>query len=154
GQERMVFQHIERIPAHVRNLQIRTRRRNAIDFARDPPKTWSDLVFASALRHQLHADTNTEEWFAIFSYALLNRLDHTGNFVKARAAIGEGADAGKHDPLRARDRIRITGDGDPLLGTAFTRSALESLCSRMQIARPVVDDCHAHRWAPGSGNSP
>src|SRR5215472_18305000 len=81
GKERMVFQHIERIPAHMRNLQIRTQRRNAIDFARDPPETRCYFVFESALRHQLHPDTNAEEGLAIFSYALFKRIDHTRNFV-------------------------------------------------------------------------
>src|SRR5262249_33022485 len=145
GKERMVFQYIERIPAHMRDLQIRTRRRNAIDFACDPPETWCYFVFASALRHQLHPDTDAEEGLATFSYAMLQRIDHTGNFVEPAAAIGECANAGKHNPFGARDRIRIAGDGDRLLEAAFARRAFEGLCSRMQVARPVVDDSNAHR---------
>src|SRR5262249_56015733 len=39
GKERMVFQYIERIPAHMRNLQIPTPHPNAIDFASHPPPT-------------------------------------------------------------------------------------------------------------------
>src|SRR5262249_59931414 len=97
GKERMVFQSIEGFPAHMRNLQIRTRRRNAIDFACDPAETRRYSVFASALRHQLHPDTDAEEGLAIFSYALLQRIDHTGNFVEPTAAIGECTNARQHN---------------------------------------------------------
>src|SRR5262245_54199351 len=133
GKERMVFQHTERIPAHMRDLQIRTRRHNAIDFACDPPETWCYFVFASALSHQLHPDTDAEEGLAILSYAMLQRIDHTRNFVEPTAAIGECANAGKHNPLGARDRIRIAADSDPLFEAAFTDRTLEGFCSRMQI---------------------
>ena len=80
-----------------------------------------------------------------FSYALLKRIDHTGNFVEPAAAIGKGTHARQHNALGARDRIRIAGNGDRLRETAFTRSALEGLGSGVQIARPVVDDGNAHR---------
>src|SRR5262249_58686402 len=113
GKKRMVFQYIERIPAHMRNLQIRTRRRNAIDFACDPAETRRYSVFASALRHQLHSDTDAEEALAIFSYALLQRIDHTGNFVEPTAAIGESTNSRKHNPRRARELIRIPGNDAP-----------------------------------------
>src|SRR4029077_6804007 len=143
GKERMVFQHTERIPAHMRDLQIRTRRRNAIDFACDPLETWCYFVFASSLRHQLHPDTDAEEGLAISSYALLQRIHHTGNFVEPAAAIGECTNAGQHNPIGAWYRIRIAGDSDPLFEAALSGRALEGFCSRMQIARPVVDDSNA-----------
>src|SRR5262245_12597810 len=145
GEERVTFQHIESIPAHMRNFQIRTRRRNTIDFTRDPPKTWCYFVFASALRHQLHSDADAEEGPAIFSYALLKGIDHTRNFVEPAAAIGECANAGQHNTLSARECVRITGDGDRLFEAAFTRRAFEGQIGRVQIARPVIDDSNAHR---------
>ena len=39
--------------------------------------------------------------------ASVERLHHAGHGVEAAAAIGEGADAGQHDVLGARDVVRV-----------------------------------------------
>ena len=44
----------------------------------------------------------------------------------------------------------MIGSSQPFLA----RGALERLRRRMQIARAVIDDRHAHRGAPGCGNRP
>src|SRR5262249_44167484 len=59
-EQRMRAALIERIPAHVRNLQARVGGRDAIDLARDPAEPRRHLVLAPALGHQLHADADAE----------------------------------------------------------------------------------------------
>src|SRR5690242_11062052 len=54
-EQRVRPQHVERVPAHVRDFQRRVRRRDAVDLAGDPAEAGRHLVFAPALGHQLHA---------------------------------------------------------------------------------------------------
>ena len=81
-------------------------------------------------------------------------IDHAGNVVEPAPAIGKGADAGQHHAIGGRHRVGIARHNNRLIVPAFARSAFEGFRRRMQIARAVVDNGDAHRWAPGSGNKP
>ena len=153
-EQRVGLQHIERVPAHVRNFQRCIVRRDAIDLAGDPAEARRHLIFASALGHQLHADANAEKRLRPAAYALIQCIDHARNSVEPAPAIGKGADAGQHHAVRARDLRRIAGDHDGLIVPALARGAFEGLRRRVQIAGAVVDDGDAHRPLPGSGNRP
>ena len=118
------------------------------------PRPGVTSIFAAALGHELHADTNAEKRPALLADALVQRLDHAGNRIETAPAIRKGADAGQHHAVGARDRVGIAGHHDRLIVAALARGALEGLGGGMQIARAVVDDGDAHRGAPGSGNRP
>ena len=60
-EQRMRPLRVERVPAHMRDLQRRVRRRDAVDLAGDPAQSRGHLVFAAALGHELHADADAEE---------------------------------------------------------------------------------------------
>ena len=98
------------------------------------PKSGRYLIFAPALGHQLHTDTNAEKRPSVLPHALLEGVDHARNFVEPAAAIGECADAGQHDAISARYRIGIARHCNWLFVSALTRGAFESLRRRMQIA--------------------
>ena len=150
----VLARNVERVPAHVRNFQVRIGRRDAIDLAGDPAQALRHLVFAPALGQQLHADADAEERPALLAHRLLERGDHAVDRIETAAAIGKGADAGKHDAVGGGHHIRIAGHDDRLVEAGFVRRALERLGGRVQIAGAVVDDRNAHRSAPGSGNRP
>src|SRR5580692_225925 len=145
---------IERVPAHVRDFQARIARHDAIDFAGDPAQTFRNLVFAPALGQQLHADADAEERPALLPHRLVQRSDHAIHRVEAAPAIGKGAYTRQHDTVRLRHHRGIVGHHDGLAEAGLVRGALERFCSRVQVTGAVIDDRHAHRRAPGSGNSP
>src|SRR5580704_15295145 len=145
---------IERVPAHVRDFQVRIARHDAIDFAGDPTQAFRHFIFTAALGQELHADANAEERLASLAHRLVQRPDHAVHRVEAAPAIGEGADTRQHDTVRLRHHRRIVGHHDGLTEAGLVRGAFECFCGRVQVTGAVVDDRHAHRRAPGSGNSP
>ena len=54
---------------------------------------------------QLHADTDAQEWRALFQHLFAQRLHHAGHGAEAPHAIGEGAHAGQHDPFGVQDHF-------------------------------------------------
>src|SRR6185295_16724099 len=153
-QQRMGLQHVEGVPAHVRNLQIRIGGLDAVDFAGDPAEAGCHLIFAPAFSHQLHADTDAEKRFPALPYTLSKGVDHSRNFVESAAAISECANAGQDDAVGTRHCIWIARHSNWLFVSAFTCGPFKCLGRRMQIAGAIVDDGNAHRCAPGSGNKP
>src|SRR4051812_14860627 len=153
-EQRVVAALVERIPAHVRDLQIRIAWCNAVDFAGNPPQAFDDFVFAAALGHQLHADADAEEGPTFFAHGLVQRIHHAGHGVEPAAAICEGTDTGQHDAIGRAHRIRIVGHQNRLIVTGLARRAFEGFRRRVQIARAVVDDRNRHDRACGCGNSP
>src|SRR5215813_4244788 len=153
-EQRMRPARIERVPAHMRDLQTWIRRRDAFDLARDPAQPRRHLVFAAALGHELHADANAEERSAARAHAVVERLHHAADSVEPTPAIGEGADARQHHAVGAGDLLGFARHHDRLRQPFLARGALERLRRRMQIARAVIDDGDGHRGAPGCGNKP
>src|SRR5215467_14109903 len=153
-EQRMRPARIERVPAHMRDLQTWIRRRDAFNLARNPAQPLRHLVFAAAFGHELHADANAEERPAAHAHAVVERLHHAADGIEPAPAIGEGADARQHHALGAGDLLRIARHHDRLRQTFLARGALERFRRRVQIARAVIDDGDAHRGAPGCGNKP
>src|SRR5215468_11081438 len=153
-EQRMRPARIERVPAHMRDLQTWIRRRDAFDLARNPAQPRRDLVFAAALGHELHADANAEKRPAARAHAVVERLDHAADGVEPAPAIGEGADARQHHAVGAGDLLGFARHHDRLRQPFLARGALERFRRRMQIARAVIDDGDGHRGAPGCGNKP
>jgi hypothetical protein len=116
------------------DLQSRIGRHDAVNFASDPTEPFGNFEFAAALRHQLHADTDAKERPALSAHTRVKRINHTGNRIQAVAAIREGADAGKHDPVRAYHHIGVAGHHDRLIVPGFPRRTFEGFRSGMQIA--------------------
>src|SRR6185312_10919026 len=152
--QRMHLYQIQRVPAHVRNFQFRISRRYAVDFAGNPAEARGCLIFAPPLGHQLHTDADSEKRLSLFSYALLERINHAWDGIKAAPAIGKCTHTRQHDPLGARDGVGIAGDEDRLLVSALTRGTFKSLGGGVEIARTIIDNGNAHPRPPGSGNSP
>ena len=150
GKQRVVAHHLERVPAHVRDFQLRVGGRDLHHVAGNPAEPVDGLLLQPALGHELAADANAEEGLSAPDHLLLQRLDHAGDRAEAAPAIGEGADARQHDPLGAGHHIGIGGHDDRVAGVP--RSALEGLCGGVQVARAVIDDGDAHR--SGSGKRP
>src|SRR5262245_2089082 len=153
-EQRMRLDRVERIPTHVRDLQLGIGGRDLVDLPADPAEAIGDFVFEPALGHELHADTDAEERTAALVHPLVERIDHAVDGVETAPAIGEGADAGQYDAVGARYRVRTAGHHDRLRDAGFARRALERLGGRMQIAGAIVDNGNGHRWAPGCGNRP
>src|SRR4026207_2265975 len=126
GNHWMIRQHVERVPSHVRDLQIGVGRRYAVDLARYPTETRRDPIFASALGHQLHAYADAEERLALLAHSLFKRIDHSGNFIEPPAAICECTDARQHDAIGPRDGVGIAGDDNRPAVTPFAARWVES----------------------------
>src|SRR5215510_3907891 len=92
----MRLHRIERVPAHMRDLQAQIGRCNAIDLAWDPAEPFDHFVFAPTLGHELHADADSEEWPALLANPEIERLDHADNRIEAAPAVCECANARQH----------------------------------------------------------
>src|SRR5580698_7687589 len=146
--------HIERVPAHVRDFQIRIARRDAIDLAGNPAEPFLHLVFQSAFGQKLHADANTEERPPFPAHGLFKRFAHPINGIEPALAIGKRTDPRQHHAVGLRHDRRIAGDNDRLIDAAVARRALERLRCGVQVTRAVIDNGDAHRPMPGCGKSP
>ena len=94
---------VEGVPAHVRDLEGGIARLDAGDLAGDPAEALGHLVFAAAFGHELHADADAEKRPAAPAHGVVERLDHAGQGIEAAPAVGEGADARKHDAIGRTD---------------------------------------------------
>ena len=132
---------LERVPAHVRDLQRRVARRDPVDLAGDPAEPVGDLVFAAALGHELHADADAEKRPALAAHGFLQRLDHARHRVEAAPAIGERADARQHHAIGLAHRVGIAGHHDRL-------ARARSRAPRARTPWPPNADCRSRnrRW--------
>src|SRR5947209_4372614 len=124
-EQRMRFVRVQRIPAHVRNLQIGIVGFDAVDLARDPAEPLDNLVLAAAFGHQLHADADAEERARFLTYRLVQRLDHARHRIEPAPAVRERPDTGQHDAIGGAHRVGIAGDDDRLVVTGLARRALQ-----------------------------
>src|SRR5215813_9235660 len=145
---------VQRVPPHMRNLQRRIARHDAVDLAGDPAEARRDFIFAAALRHQLHADADAEKRPAVAAHGFLQRLDHPVDRIQPAAAIREGADARQDHAVGTAHRVGIARHHDRLVAAGLAHRPLERFCRRVQVAGAIVHDGDAHARAPGWGNSP
>src|SRR5262249_17619359 len=153
-EQRMRPTRVESVPAHMRDFQIRIGWRDPFDLTRDPAQSRWHFVFAAAFRHELHADANAEERPAATTHAVIECLHHPFDGIEPAPTIGKRADAWQHHAIGASDLLGIARHHNRLCQSFLARGALERLCRRVQIARPVIDDGDAHRGAPGCGKRP
>ena len=127
------------VPAHMRHAKALARL-DARDLAADPSEPRRRAILAARLRHQLHADTNTEEGFAARETGGFQRLDHAGLRAQSGGAIGEMPDARQHDPLGGKNVVRPVGDADLMARSGQTRGFTQGAAGRVQVSGSVVDE--------------
>src|SRR5690606_26306260 len=98
---------VERVPAHVWDLECGVGRLNGRDLALDPPQTLMHATLEATMRHELHADANAEKRPALLPHGALERVAHAGNPMESLIAIGEGTDARQNHAVRRGDLIGI-----------------------------------------------
>ncbi len=135
---------LERVPAHVRDLEPRIGGPDRRDVAGNPAEALGGLVFEAAGREQLRPDADAEERLALLPHRLRQRLDHAGDGVEAAPAVGEGADARQHDVSGGEHVLGVRRDLHRAVEPSLARGALEGLVRRVQISRAVVDDGDGH----------
>jgi hypothetical protein len=99
-----------------------------------------DSMFESSICHQLHSHADTEEGTAAPLHCLLQRVAHALDGTQPAHAITERALAGQDDAVGAADFVSVGGDPDRGFEPGLAGSALESLCGRTQVARPIIHD--------------
>ncbi len=139
-EQRMRRVDLQRVPAHVRDLERGIARRDGAHLAADPAQAVGDLELQATLGHELHADADAEERAALAAHGFLERLAHAGHGLEAALAIGEGADARQHDAVGGAHVGGIGADGMDALALTLARGALEGFAGRVEIAGPVIDD--------------
>jgi hypothetical protein len=82
---------------------------------------------------------------ALSSTAWRNARVHSVDRIEPGAAIGVGADTGKHHTVGLSDMIRIGTERDGCCNAGFAGRAFESLERRTQIARPVINYDNLHQ---------
>ncbi len=113
-----------------------------------------DVVLKPARCHQLHAHADADEGLGPADHLFLQHLDHAGHGVETPAAILEGADAGKNNPVAVANCFRIGGHENFSGNAIVARRSLEGFGGGVQVSRPVVDDGNAHRWPHTLPNRP
>src|SRR5690348_9994632 len=89
-EERMASREMQFVPAHMGNLDGRTRRRAGREFhylAPDPAQARVAAMLEPEFGHELHADANAEERPGLAAHQLIQRLDHARQARKALAAV-------------------------------------------------------------------
>jgi hypothetical protein len=70
----------------------------------------------------------------LLAHPRIKGFDHTGNCIKAAAAIRKRPDTREHDPVGARHKIGVARHHDRLIVPRFPRRTFEGFGGRMQIA--------------------
>src|SRR5439155_513291 len=138
-EHRMRPARIERVPPHMRDLQISVRGRNPLDVAWDPAQSLRHLVFAAALGHELHADANAEDGTAALAHALVDRLHHA---VDARGATLPDDLSIQALPTHAsKNRRSADSRSSPTTMPTFVQPRRDSVKRRMVAAsKPTRSD--------------
>src|SRR5439155_20958632 len=126
-------------PTHMGNLQRGIARCDAFDFAGDPAQALRHDIFAAALRHELHTDTDAEKRPPTPAHAVIERLQHSLDPIKSAPTIRERAYTGQHHTLGAAHLLGIARDQDRLREALLARGAFERFRGRVKIARTIVD---------------
>jgi hypothetical protein len=77
-------------------------------------------------------------------YALHDRINRAssmpGTAARPACTVGKGANARQNHPIRRAHSTGVVGDGNMRPLTFRSRTTLERLAGRAQIARAIVDD--------------
>ena len=145
---------VERVPAHVRDLQRRVRRRDPVDLAGIQPSpsvtSYSRPRSAmSCMPTQMPRNGRPRARTLSLSASTMPPTASSPRRQSAKAPT-----PGSTTRSARRDLLGIAGHDDRLVQAGLARGALERLGRRMQIARAVIDDGDAHRAPPACGNRP
>src|SRR6476659_2135567 len=154
-EKRIRSDHAQRVPAHMRDFEVRIRRRDGADLALDPAEARRHPMLKPALSHELEPDADAEKRLATLLHGFLQSVDHAWDLLEAPLAVGKGADAGEHDAVCVGHVLRAGGDLDGELRPSLARGALERLGGGVQSAGALVyyGDVHG-LTAPGRARSP
>ena len=111
-EKRMLADHAQRVPAHMRDFEVRIRRRDGADLAFDPAEARRHPMLKPALSHELEPDADAEKRLATLLHGFLQSVDHAWDLLEAPLAVGKGADAGEHDAVCVGHVLRAGGDLD------------------------------------------
>eukprot|EP01137_Pigoraptor_chileana_P035163 Opistho-2@28780 len=137
GDHRMREAGHDVVPAHVRDAQAR-RRIERTHGAADPSEPRVATMLFARVGQQLHADADAEEGRTLAAHALFHRAHQPVDRRQSVHARGKRPDAGQHDAVGLRDKIRIGGDGN-IVGARRD----ERIMHRAKIARAIVDQGNA-----------
>ena len=146
---------VERVPAHVRDLQARVGRRDAVDLAGDPAEALGVTSYSrprSAISCMPTQMPRNGRPFSRTASSSASTMPGTASSPRRQSA--KAPTPGSTTRSAARDRVGIAGHDDRLVEAGLARGALEGLRRRVQIAGAVIDDGDAHRVPPGSGKRP
>ena len=155
GEERVRTHEVERVPAHVWNLERGIGRRKADDVAGDPAEALAGLVLKAAGSHQLHPDADAEEGLAAPPDVLVEDLPHAGHGPESITAILEGADTRQDYSLGAPHFVGAAGHTNIATDSGVARCALEGRFGIMAalrgteiVAVPIDDAVASLRTVP------
>src|SRR5262245_1079126 len=95
----MLTPHAQRIPAHMRYVEVSVRRCDGADLALDPAEARRHSMLEPTLGHELQPDADAEEGLAVLLHGFLQSIDHAWDLLEAPLAIGKGADSRQHDAV-------------------------------------------------------
>ena len=123
----------KRVPAHLRNAQIRIGRRQRANNALDPSEPRRFFMFEPGRCEQLHAYADAKEWTPTPQDRLLKSACKSRNIVEPSLAIPKGAHARKDDAIRFHDLVRVRRDLDMSALDRISR-LLERLVRRVKVS--------------------
>ncbi len=135
---------VQRVPAHMRNLQGGIDGPDAIHGAWQPAQPSGHTVFRALRRQQLHADADAQKRHSVAPHALLQRLHHAGRGCEVGHAIRIGPVTGQHDAVSRAHDLRVVCDGNIARHSGVGHGALQRLAGGMEIARAVIDQRNSH----------
>src|SRR5215475_5951981 len=145
---------LQRIPAHMRDLETRILGVDAANLAADPAESIRYRIFPTAVSHELHTDADAEKRSAFPKDRVVQGFDHAGHGIETSPTVRKRADPRQHDAICGPHHGRIARHRNRLRRAALACCPFKCLGGRMQIAGAVVANGDAHRPPPGSGNSP
>src|SRR5215213_83347 len=154
GEQWMIAQRRDCIPAHVRDFQRHVMRFNPTHRTLDPSQSRRLAKFHSDLRHELHADADAKKGVSLFHHSFLQGLGQANNGMKPVTAVLESANARQHDPIGTAHFFRIPGHENFSPHPTFRCGALERLLRRAEVAGSIIHNCDTHHAASTEPRSP
>ena len=145
---------IERVPAHVRDFQVRVPRHDAIDLAGDPAKP-----SVTSYSRPRSAKSCMPTQMPKNGRPLCRTASSSAPTMPSTASRPRRQSAKAPTPGSTTRSAFATTAGSLVttmgwLEAGLVRGAFERFCGRVQVTGAVIDDRNAHRRAPGSGKSP
>src|SRR5258707_5807616 len=111
----------KRIPAHMGDLESRIIGVDAANLPADPAHSIGYRILAAALRHELHADADTEKRPAVPADRLIQSFHHASHRIKAAPTIRKSPNPRQYDAIGLAHRRGIARYRNRLRRTALAR---------------------------------